>query len=155
MVAHIQFDVRHRFDQPARVVWDELVDWQRHAEWIPATTMEVEPGDPTAVGREFTARTGFGPLALVDRMRVVTCDWDPDTASGTCDVDKLGPVLHGRAGFSVAPDPDGGDGSILDWTEDVTVKAVPQFVAPAVAKLAAAGFKRGMRGLAKNLSAQT
>jgi hypothetical protein len=159
-MAKIRFEVHHRFDQSAKVVWDELVDWERHADWIPATKMEVEPGDPTEVGREFTARTGFGPVVLVDRMRVVSCDWDEEASSGECEVEKLGPVLYGRAGFTVADargeGGDGGDetGSVLDWIEDVEVRRVPQFLAPVAGKIGAIGFKQGMKGLAKQLSAR-
>ena len=148
-MARITFDVQHRFDQPAEVVWGDLVDWERHADWIPATRMDVEPGDPTEVGREFTARTGFGPVVLVDRMRVASCDWDAAASAGACEVEKLGPVLRGRAGFTVKPD---GTGARLDWVEDVTVRRVPQFLAPLAAKLGALGFKQGMRGLAKQLA---
>ncbi len=148
-MAKIRFDVRHRFDQSAKAVWDELVDWEGHANWIPATKMEVEPGDPTEVGREFTARSGFGPVALVDTMRVVSCDWDDTTDSGDCEVEKIGPVLVGRAGFTVAPD---GDGSVVDWVEDIEMRRLPQFLAPIAAKLGAAGFKQGMKGLSKQLS---
>lgn len=84
-------------------------------------------------------------------MRVSKCDWDATTASGDCEVAKLGPVLDGKAGFVVAPD---GTGSTLDWFEDVTIRYVPQFLAPVVAKLGALGFKQGMKGLAKNLAAR-
>jgi carbon monoxide dehydrogenase subunit G len=148
-MAQITFDVQHRFEHPAKLVWDELVDWERHGDWIPATKMEVEPGDPTAVGHEFTGRTGFGPIALVDRMRVVSCDWDEESSSGECQVDKIGPVLHGRAGFTVTPE---GDGSAVDWVEDISVRYVPQFLAPIAGKLAAFGFAQGMRSLAKQLA---
>jgi len=149
-MAQIRFDVRHRFEQPPEMVWNELVDWGRHEEWIPATTIEIEPGDPTEVGREFTALTGFGPLALPDRMRVVQCDWDPEASTGDCVVDKLGPVLRGQAGFTVAPD---GDGAVIDWFEDVAVRYVPQFTAPLGGWIGAFFFRQGMRKLAKNLAA--
>jgi carbon monoxide dehydrogenase subunit G len=148
-MAKISFDVRHRFDQPAKVVWDELVDWERHADWIPATKMEVEPGDPTEVGREFTARSGFGPVALVDTMRVRSCTWDEMAESGDCEVEKIGPVLFGRAGFTVTPD---GTGSVVDWVEEIEMRRLPQFLAPIAAWLGAMGFKQGMKGLAKQLT---
>lgn len=147
-MAHVRFDVRHRFDAPARTVWDELVDWEAHAAWIPMTKMDVAPGDPTAVGATFTATTGIGPLAMPDRMEVVRCDWDNSTSSGDCEVTKLGPVLTGTAGFTVSPD---GTGAVLDWVEDVQVPYTPQFLAPVVARMGAAGFKLGMRRLAKLL----
>ena len=91
-MAKIHFDVRHHFDQPTKVVWDELIDWERHADWIPATKMEVKPGDPTEAGYEFTARSGFGPLALVDTMRVLSCTWNDAGESGDCQVEKIGPI---------------------------------------------------------------
>ncbi len=142
-MAKISFDVHHRFDQPAKVVWDELVDWEGHADWIPATKMEVEPGDPTEVGREFTARSGFGPVALVDTMRVrVVRLGRGRIGSGDCQVEKIGPVLFGRAGFTVTPD---GDGSVVDWVEDIEMRRLPQFLAPVAGKLGALGFKQGMK----------
>lgn len=148
-MARITFDVHHRFDQDARTVWDELVDWKSHENWIPMTRVEVGDGAPTDIGHEFTAWTGIGPLSLEDRMRVTKCEWDVTTSSGECEVAKLGPVLDGTAGFDVAPD---GAGSTIDWHEDVSVKYVPQFLAPILAKIGAIGFKQGMKGLAKNLS---
>ena len=161
-MARITFDVPFTFDQPPQVVWDELVDWAGHADWIPATRVEVGPGDPTAVGTEFTAWTGFGPLALEDRMRVVRCDWDEATSSGSCEVEKLGPILRGRAGFTIAPDGGSGDasgdgtgagtGAQLDWFEDVTVRFVPQFLARPLGWLGAKGFGQGMKQLSKLLS---
>lgn len=148
-MASVHFTVVHHFDQPARVVWDELVDWKGHEEWIPMTRVKVGEGDMTAVGHEFTAWTGLGPLSLEDRMRVTKCEWDEMAGAGDCEVEKLGPVLSGRAGFTVVPT---GTGSTMEWLEDVDVKWLPRFLAPIVDRLAAAGFKQGMKGLAKNLS---
>ncbi len=148
-MASIQFDVRHQFDSPAKEVWDELVDWAGHAAWIPATRVDVHAEDGTAVGATFTAYTGFGRLALEDRMQVTRCDWADESSSGDCEVEKLGPILKGRAGFTVAPE---GNGAVLHWFEDVTVPYVPQFAAPVVGRLGALGFKSGMRKLAKLLA---
>lgn len=147
-MSHVEFEVHHRFEAPAHAVWDELVDWAGHADWIPMTRVDVESDDPTAVGARFTATTGVGPLALPDRMEVGHCDWDDATSSGTCEVSKLGPVLRGRAGFTVRPD---GGGAALQWVEDVTVPYTPQFLAPLLGWLGAAGFSAGMRKLAKLL----
>jgi hypothetical protein len=145
----VRFDVIHRFDAPVRLVWDELVDWAGHAEWIPATRVEVAPGDPTAPGARFTAWTGLGRLALEDRMEVVSCAWDDAAGSGTCEVRKLGPVLTGTAGFTVRPD---GAGAVVEWREDVVVPLVPRFLAPVVARAGAAGFRSGMKRLGKLLA---
>lgn len=148
-MAAVRFEVRTSFDASPRQVWDEMIDWKGHEAWIPATRVEVPEGDATAIGAEFTAFTGYGPLTLEDRMRIARCSWDEHASRGDCDVDKLGPVLRGRAGFVVEPE---GAGSVVTWLEDVTVPHVPRFAGPVVAKLSAAGFRLGMRRLAKVLA---
>jgi hypothetical protein len=145
-MGHVAFEVVHQFQAPARVVWDELIDWKAHEQWVPMTRVEVGPGDPHQVGATFTAWTGPWKLALKDMMRVVTLDWIEDDQHGHCEVDKLGPVLKGRAGFTVRPS---GSGSEVAWVEDVTVPYVPRILTPIVAKLGAAGFRLGMKKLAK------
>jgi Polyketide cyclase / dehydrase and lipid transport len=153
-MAAVRFDVRYHFDAPPRLVWDELVDWAGHGAWIPLTRVDVDLGDPTAAGTTFTAWTGFGRLALEDRMRVAACVWDDDVGRGSCEVDKLGPILRGRAGFTVEHDMSGA-GTVLNWFEDVTVPRVPQFLAPVLAGLGASGFRHGMHRLAGLLARRT
>lgn len=148
-MASVRFELSRRFDVPVREVWDELIDWPAHGAWIPATTIEGDSGDPTAVGYTFTAWTGFRPVALEDRMRVTRCDWDESAQTGVCDVEKLGPVLGGGAGFTVRAD---GAGSVLDWREDVTVPYVPGFLAPVAAFFGRTGFQLGLRSLANVLA---
>ena len=150
MAAAVRFEVRTSFDAPPRRVWDEMIDWKGHEAWIPATRVAVSEGDTTAVGAEFTAFTGYRPLVLEDRMRVTRCRWDDTTSTGDCEVEKLGPVLRGRAGFTVKPE---GAGCAVVWIEDVTVPYAPGFTARVVAKLGSAGFKLGMRKLAKIVEA--
>lgn len=148
-MAAVRFEVRRSFDADPRQVWDELIDWKGHEAWIPATRVTVPDGDPTAVGAEFTAYSGYGPLTLEDRMRVTRCTWDDATRTGDCEVEKLGPVLSGRAAFTVAPE---GAGSVVVWVEDVNVRRVPQFVAPVVARAGAVGFSVAMRRLARHVA---
>ncbi|MDA3037953.1 MAG: SRPBCC family protein [Actinomycetota bacterium] len=147
-MANVRFTVRHRFDHPPRIVWDELVDWAAHAAWIPATRVKVEAGDPLAIGARFTAWTGLGPLVLEDRMELVALDWNEGSSSGSCEVAKLGPILTGRAGFTIEPD---GTGTMLEWLEDVTVGFLPSFLGPVVGKVGALGFAQGMKRMAKLL----
>lgn len=98
----------------------------------------------------FTAWTGFGRLSLEDRMRVAHCEWTDDSSSGACEVEKLGPILRGRAGFRVHP---WNDGSRVEWFEDVVVSSLPRFLSPVVGRAAALGFRLGMRRLNRSLSA--
>ena len=148
-MAHVRFEVRRSFDVAARAVWDALVDWQHHGEWMPMTRIEVGPGAPTAIGTQITACTGLGPLSLVDRMEIVRCDWHDDDRSGECELSKLGPILRGRAGFTVeASGPGKAD---LVWCEDVRLPYTPQMLAPIVRLLGIGGFRLGMRRLEKLL----
>lgn len=145
-MALITFTVVHDFDASPRVVWNEMIDWPSHGEWIPATRVTVDGGTAQEVGGTFTGYTGYGPLTLVDRMEVTAIEWDEANTSGSCEVEKLGPVLRGRAGFVVTPD---AAGARVEWFEEVTVPYLPQFLAPIVNKAAALGFSLGMRRLAK------
>ncbi|MFT5267296.1 MAG: hypothetical protein ACI88C_000720 [Acidimicrobiales bacterium] len=144
-MALIDFTVSHQFAAPSRLVWDEMIDWPSHADWIPATRIELDTDNSQIEGATFTGYTGYRKLALVDRMRISTIEWDEPTARGSCEVEKLGPVLQGRAGFTVSPN---GDGSNVDWFEQVAVPYLPSFLAPIVNKLSALGFSLGMRRLA-------
>lgn len=148
-MAHVEFRVRHEFDVPPRRLWEALIDWRGHESWIPLTTMTVEPGDPTAVGARFAAFTGVGRVGLDDRMEVATLDWDETTSSGECVVNKLGPVLSGRAGFTVTPTE---RGSAIEWLEDVDVRYLPRLLAPVASKIGELGFRQGMKRLAKQLA---
>ncbi|MEM8925010.1 MAG: SRPBCC family protein [Actinomycetota bacterium] len=144
----IRFTVTHHFAQTPKTVWDEMVDWPAHGEWIPATRVEIDEGDPQAVGGMFTGYTGYGPLTLVDHMRITEIELDDESGRGRCVVDKLGPVLKGTAGFTIQPS---GSGTELEWFEDVTVPYLPRLLAPVVSKLSAMGFAFGMRRLAKKM----
>ena len=150
-MATIQFTVTHRFEAPPRLVWDEMLDWEGHGRWIPATRVDVDPGDPRAVGATFTGYTGVGPAMLVDRMRIAELEWDEAATTGRCVVDKLGPVLDGTAGFTIAPD---GTGATLDWFEDVEISWLPGPAAPVVSRLSAMGFSFGMKRLASVIADQ-
>lgn len=145
-MALIEFTVVHNVDAPTKVVWDEMVDWENHGEWIPATRVVIDEGDSRAVGGKFTGYTGYGPLTLVDRMEISKIAWDDAASEGSCEVTKLGPVLTGHAGFRVLPN---GTGSRVEWIEAVTVRYLPPLLAPIVNKVSAFGFKMGMRNLAK------
>lgn len=149
-MAAVRFEVDAQFDQPPRRVWDELTDWAGHGRWIPATRVTLGEQAPDTVGATFTAWTGWGRLALEDRMVVSRREWAEDTSSGACEVTKLGPVLAGRAGFTVGP---AGTGAVLRWTEDVTVPWLPRFAAPVVTWLSAATFRHAMRRLSRLLAA--
>jgi len=158
-MAHVHFELTHDFDAPPQVVWDELIDWKGHEEWIPSTDVDVHSaGDEHGIGGEFTAWSGPAPttaigrkLSLEDRMRVDELDFDETASTGSCRVSKLGPTLTGWASFTVEPH---GGGTRMLWVEDVKVPYAPQFLAPVFAKLGIGGFRFGMKRLAKMLDAR-
>lgn len=152
MTADVSFEIQHRFDTSPREVWDALVDWEGHAAWIPATRVELGEGDPTTPGFTFTAWTGVRLLALKDEMRVAECAWDAADQRGRCVVEKLGPVLLGRAGFTVAGEE---GGTIVEWFENVTVRRAPRFLGSILTWFGSRGFRFGMRRLERQLGTES
>jgi len=126
-------------------VFDELVDWPGHAEWVPLTRVVVESGDG-GPGTVFVATSGIGPLALPDRMRVDALDADAMTVRVT----KIGPVLTGVVDLSVTSL--GDQRCRLDWLEDIRVPVLPQFLARPVAAAARRGFETSITRMAKRLA---
>lgn len=162
-MARVQFNLEYFFDAPAQVVFEELVDWKGHENWIPSTQVEIHTsGDPAAPGAEFTAWTGLAlgttigrKLSLQDRMRVESSHFDDLTQVGECKVEKIGPLLTGWAAFTVEQlSGETSSKTRMHWVEDVKVPYAPQFVAPVGAVIGKNGFLFGMRQLEKLLASR-
>ena len=142
-MARVHFQVRRPLPLPARVAFDELVDWRGHAEWVPMTRVVVESGDG-GVGTTFVATTGLGPLALPDRMRVAAIDSEARTVT----VVKIGPVLTGEVQLAVEP---AGDAACtVLWDEDIKVPLLPGFLSQPVGAVARKAFEVSLDRMAKN-----
>ncbi len=144
-MAEVTFAVQHEMPHPAKAVFDALVDWPGHADWVPMTRVQVLEGTG-GVGTTFVATTGLGPLGLADRMRVTALD--PDRMH--VQVVKIGPILTGEVTLSVTEA--GEAASRVDWVEDIHVPWLPQFAARPVGALASAGFRSSLRRLSRRLS---
>ena len=141
-MANVHFTVTRDLPLSARDVFDELIDWKGHAEWVPLTRVEMLRGDG-GPGTEFVATTGIGPVALPDRMRVD----ELDPVAMTSRITKIGPVLSGVVHLSVTST--GENSSRLEWVEDIRVPGVPQFLAKPVAAAARKGFQVSITRLAR------
>jgi hypothetical protein len=97
------FTVSREVRAPAAEMWDLLVDWHRHAGWVPLTTMRVDENGGHGVGATFVGRTALGRLGFDDVMRVQA--WRPPDgdAVGRLRVEHVGRVLGGAAGLEVRP----------------------------------------------------
>jgi len=143
-MAQVHFTVRKSLRLPARAVFEELVDWRGHAEWVPMTRVVIESGDG-GVGTTFVATTGLGPLALPDRMSVESMDID----NMRVHIVKIGPVLTGDVVLEVEA---GGDGDcVVLWDEDVRVPVLPQFLAAPVGAIARKAFEVSIDAMAKRV----
>jgi hypothetical protein len=143
-MASVYFTVVRDLPLPARVVFDELIDWKGHADWVPLTRVEVLEGDG-GPGTEFVATSGIGPLALPDRMRVD--ELDPHAM--TVRITKIGPVLTGLVHLSVTSISE--TSSRLEWIEDIRVPVLPQFLAKPVGAAARQGFNTSITRMARLL----
>lgn len=144
-MAIVSFTVVRDLSFPAQRVFDELIDWRGHAEWVPLTKVSIVSGDG-GVGTEFVATSGVGPLALPDRMRVDQLD----TAAMTVEVTKLGPMLTGTVELSVIAT--GPASCRLTWLEDVEVPLLPKFLSGVTAAAARTAFSASISRLAKRLA---
>ncbi len=126
-------------------VFAALIDWQGHADWVPMTKVEIITGDG-GVGTEFIATTGLGPVALPDHMRVDALD--PDAMR--VEITKVGPMLTGSVVITVHPVTEWT--SRVEWTEDVTVKKLPAFMALPAAAGSKIAFEQSLRRLAQYLA---
>ena len=80
---------------PAQDAWEALTDWAGQGAWMPMTSVSVQAGDG-ALGTRLSARTGIGPLAVLDDMEIDV--WDPPRR---CEVAHHGRVIRGRGIFEV------------------------------------------------------
>lgn len=100
-------------DAPCDRVWDLLTDWERHDEWMVATTAT----GGTGAGARLEARTAIGPIGFTDTMLIT--GWHPprNGRGGRCVVRHTGALIKGVGCFEVHP-LDAGT-SRVTWTEDV------------------------------------
>ncbi len=97
---------------PAPEAFALVRDFRVHERWIPLTTIDA----PRRVhlGDTVVAVSAGG---LTDRMRVVEVTPPGALTPGVLTVEKVGPVLLGRATITVTPL--GTSRSVVTWTEDV------------------------------------
>ena len=143
-MARVHFAVRRHLALPARVAFDELIDWRGHAEWVPMTRVVIEGGDGGA-GTTFLATSGLGPLALPDRMRVESLD---DQAMRVHIV-KIGPVLTGDVHLAV--ESVGDTACTVIWDEDVRMPVLPQFLAKPIGAVARFAFNLAIGTMEKRV----
>ena len=144
MAANVVFKVSRTLPFNADQVFEALIDWRGHADWVPLTKVEILNGDG-GPGTEFIATSGLGPLALPDRMRVDTLDREARTSQIT----KVGPVLTGVVDLTVTEINE--NSCTVYWVEDVQVPVLPQFLARPVAAAARTAFNQALGRMEKYL----
>ena len=143
-IMNISFTSTRKFAQPASVIFDELINWQGHAIWVPMTRVKIITGDGGA-GTEFVATTGLGPISLTDRMRVD----ELDRQAMRVRITKIGPVLTGVVEMQVVAT--GRANAYITWREDIRVPIIPQFLGRPTAAVAQRAFLISLNRLAKML----
>ena len=143
-MARVHFAVRRHLALPARVAFDELIDWRGHAEWVPMTRVVIEGGDGGA-GTIFLATSDIGPLALPDRMRVESLD----DQTMRVHIVKIGPVLTGDVHLAV--ESVGDTACTVIWDEDVRMPVLPQFLAKPIGAVARFAFNLAIGTMEKRV----
>ncbi len=136
------FRITDRTDLAPDEAWRRLTAWKRHAAQVPFTRMVFGTDPPTRQGTRFVARTRLGRIGFDDPMEVVV--WRPPEH---CRLEKGGRVVTGWAEIDVRPEPGGGPGAYVTWTEDLRLRGLPRFCDPLLAAAGRAVFGRAMRAL--------
>ncbi|CAN5425889.1 hypothetical protein BH23ACT6_BH23ACT6_22980 [soil metagenome] len=110
------FDLARRVPASGRHTFDVFSDFRAHGDYIPLTTITADEG-PIGVGWRFTARSGLGPAALVDKM--VVSVWNPPHEFR---IEKLGPMLDGWAHAYFTAE--GADTRVV-WRERIVARPAP------------------------------
>ncbi len=135
---------------PLDRVWQELVDWQGQARWIPLTTLRVQSPHDAGLGVRIAALSGFWlgrlPVGLLDNF--VVTGWSPPT-DGVAELEvlHLGPYFTGEGVFRLQG---GADRTQVHAVELFTVPGgpVPNRLARLVLPLMRLGFGQSLRQLA-------
>lgn len=125
---------------PAERLWQVLVDWPRHAEWVPFTRAEGGGG----TGERIEAWTGIGRLGFLDVMDITA--WNPPYRVA---VRHVGAALRGEGRFDVLDLP--GGRCRVTWAELIDLPFGPAGRAGwiAVGPLVTAMLRLSLRRLAK------
>jgi carbon monoxide dehydrogenase subunit G len=126
VAVHAAVDV----DATAEQVWQVLVDWPRHGEWVPFTRAE----GGSAKGESVEAWTGIGPVGFLDVMEIA--DWRPPNR---VTVRHTGRLVRGDGRFDLLDLPDGR--CRVTWSELIDLPLGP---AGRVGWIAAGPFARLM-----------
>jgi hypothetical protein len=98
---------------PPKAVWDKLVDWPTHRQWMVLTKVESTTEDREGVGAGIVGVTGIGPVAFQDPMTVTA--WQPPPVPvARCEVAHMGRIVRGAGAFEVEETP---TGSRVVWSE--------------------------------------
>ena len=138
------FVLEHDTPLSPEQAWGRIVDWPRHARWVPLTTIEVTTPPPHGLHTVFNARTRLGRFAFDDPMEVV--EWCPPGPGqpGRCRLEKRGTAMIGWAELTVRSF---GGGSRVTWREDVRPAKAPRLAAPFAGLSGRLLFGRVLRGL--------
>jgi carbon monoxide dehydrogenase subunit G len=101
-------------DAPAARVWEVLVDWPRHSEWVPLTRAEGGAGE----GASLEAWTGVGPVGFLDTM--VVGEWRPPHR---VQVRHTGSLVRGEGRFDLLDLPEGR--CRITWSELIDLPLGP------------------------------
>ena len=107
------FEIVQTVRADLKTTFEVFSDFRMHGNYIPLTRIQASDR-PMGKGWRFTALSGFGKLALVDRMEIT--QWDPHNS---LTVTKFGPVLDGWAQVHFTPE---GDDTRVVWRENIVLR---------------------------------
>ena len=140
---------RVHIHRPVAQVWDLLIDWESQPDWMQdAKSVTVTSPNRTGVGVTIDVPTNIAlGITVLDVMEVT--EWEEQRKIA---VRHTGKVIKGSGAFEVAPTrlPDGAEGTIFTWWEDIDAPlgafgdAIARFTAVPVVSFV---FRHSLRAL--------
>ena len=140
------FAVRILTPLSAAEAWARVLDLRAHSAVIPLTTLAGDTLYAAGLvpGSRFVARTAVGPIGFDDMMVVDEVTQPSDGHGAWARIRKEGNVVRGLIELTVTPS---GTGSLVEWSQDISVRCVPGVLGPVVARVARAAYGTTLRRL--------
>lgn len=128
------FTVELRSHLPPREALLRVLDLRAHSRLIPLTVVTpAVAADELHAGFRFVARTGVGPVAFEDAMRV------DEIRGASARIVKENRVILGTIHLQISPAP---GGSLVHWHQQVRLPWLPRFLQRPAAGVLRVGYRR-------------
>ncbi|MBK5216657.1 MAG: SRPBCC family protein [Propionibacteriales bacterium] len=116
-----RIDIEQMTELSVEEAWGRVTEWERHADFVPFTVIDVVEAPGGGVGTVLTARTALAGVGFDDPMEVTV--WEPPGSEiARCRIEKRGRIVSGWAEIEIVG---ASAGSRVRWVEEIQMARVP------------------------------